>query len=127
MQADPTNRIVCPANDHPAPPQAPRTAMTEPSQQRNVTVAMAILFIFMLGVGNFAMQGAVLDSGHPLLDQAPWFYHALNRRLALVVEFLMLLAGLLLAAEGQFWAALAYLGYSLMNAVSAWLILTRRI
>lgn len=88
---------------------------------------MAILFIFLLGVGNFAMQGAVLGSGHPLLDSAPWFYHALNRRLALVVEFLMLLAGLLLAAEGQIWAALAYLGYSVMNAVSAWLILTRRI
>lgn len=88
---------------------------------------MAILITFLLGIGNFALHRAIMDSGHPLLDQMPWFFHALSRRLSLVVEFLMLLGGLLLAAEGIAWGALGYLLYSLLNAISAWLILTGRV
>jgi hypothetical protein len=88
---------------------------------------MAILIIFLLGIGNFALHRAIMDSGHPLLDQLPWFYHALSSRLSLVVEFLMLLGGLLLASEGHAWGALAYLAYSLLNAISAWLILSGKV
>jgi len=88
---------------------------------------MAVAIIFLLGVGNFALHRAIMDSGHPLLGQMPWFYHALSRRLSLVVEFLMLLGGMLLAAEGSAWGALGYLVYSLLNAVSAWLILSGKV
>jgi hypothetical protein len=88
---------------------------------------MAILITFLLGVGNFALHRAIMESGHPLLGQMPWFYHALSRRLSLVVEFLMLLGGMLLAAEGIAWGALGYLAYSLLNAISAWLILSGRV
>ena len=88
---------------------------------------MAILFIFLLGVGNFALHPAIVESGHPLLDQMPWFTHVVSRRLSLAIEFLMLLSGLLLASEGIVWGALAYLGYSLLNAISAWLILSGRV
>lgn len=88
---------------------------------------MAILIIFLLGVGNFALHRAIMESGHPLLDQMPWFYHAISSRLSLVVEFLMLLGGLLLASEGIVWGALGYLAYSLLNAISAWLLLSGRV
>ena len=88
---------------------------------------MAILLTFLFGVANFAMHRAVMESGHPLLDRMPWFYHALNRRLALAVEFLLLLGTLLLAAQGAAWAALGYALYSALNALAAWLILTRRV
>ena len=57
---------------------------------------MAILIIFLLGVGNFALHRAVMDSGHPLVGRMPWFVHALNGRLTLAIEFLLLLAALLL-------------------------------
>lgn len=88
---------------------------------------MAVLVIFVLGIANFAMHKAVLESGHPLLGKMPWFVHMLGGRGTLVAEFLVLLAALLLAAQG--WPALvwAYLAYSLLNAFSAWLILTRRV
>lgn len=88
---------------------------------------MAILVIFILGIGNFAMHKAVLESGHPLLGRMPWFVHMLGGKVTLLTEFLVLLAAMLLAAQG--WPALAwaYLAYSLLNAVSAWLILTDRI
>ena len=83
--------------------------------------------IFVLGVGNFALHKAVLESGHALLGQVPGYIHMLGGRLSLVTEFLVLLAALLLAANG--WPVLvwAYLAYSALNAISAWLILTNRV
>ncbi|GGE04170.1 hypothetical protein GCM10011515_24730 [Tsuneonella deserti] len=88
---------------------------------------MALALVFLLGIGNFAMHGAVLGSGHPMLGRSPWFLHLLGGRLTLLTEFLLLLAALLLAAEGWNWAVWAYCGYSVLNALAAWLILTRRV
>jgi len=87
-----------------------------------------LLFImFLLGIGNFALHSAVLDSGHPLLGQMPGFVQLLGGRLTLVAEFLILLTAMLLAANG--WAQLVwvYAGYTALNGASAWLILSGRI
>ena len=61
----------------------------------------------------------------------PWFVHMLGGRFGLVVEFLLLTAAMLVnqntegsSATG---AALAYLGYTIANALAAWLIITRRV
>lgn len=88
---------------------------------------MAVILIFFLGIGNFALHKAVLESGHPLLGRMPWFVHMLGGRMTLVTEFLVLLAAMLLAANG--WPALiwAYLLYTGLNAFSAWLILSGRV
>lgn len=88
---------------------------------------MAILIIFLLGVGNFALHRAIMDSGHPLLGEIPWCTSRISRRFSFGIEFLMLLGGLMLAAQGVAWGALGYLAYSLLNALSAWLILTGRV
>lgn len=90
-------------------------------------VTMALLFIFLLGIGNFALHKAVLESGHPLLGQMPWFVHKLGGRITLATEFLVLLAALLLAANGWPGLAWAYLAYTGLNAIAAWLILTDRV
>ncbi len=88
---------------------------------------LALIVIFLLGMGNFALHSAVLDSGHRLLSEMPAIVNALGGRLTLVAEFMVLLAAMLLAANG--WAGLvwAYAGYSALNALSAWLILSGRI
>ena len=88
---------------------------------------MLLVLTFLLGAGNFALHKAVLESRHPLLGRVPWFVHMLGGRGSLVVEFLMLLAALLLVAEGYPAWAWAYLGYTALNGVAAWLILTRRV
>ena len=87
----------------------------------------SIVVIFLLGVANFAMHSAVLRSGHAMLEQMPGLIRTLGGRLTLVAEFAVLLVAMLLAANG--WTALVwiYLGYSGLNAISAWLILTGRI
>ena len=86
-----------------------------------------VLAIFVLGIANFAMHKAVLESGHPLLARMPWFVHKLGGRASLVAEFLVLLGAMLLVATGYSGWGWAYLGYTGLNAVTAWLILTRRV
>jgi hypothetical protein len=88
---------------------------------------MAVIVIFLLGIANFTLHKAVIESGHPLLNQMPWFYHQLSGRFSLSVEFLILLAAMLLTAQGLGWVAGVYLAYSLLNSISAWLILTGRV
>jgi hypothetical protein len=39
-----------------------------------------VLAIFVLGIANFAMHKAVLESGHPLVGRMPWFVHMLGGR-----------------------------------------------
>lgn len=88
---------------------------------------MAIIITFLFGVANFALHKAVLESRHPLLGQMPWYFHMLSGRFSLGVEFLMLLGAMLLVANGSVAWAWGYAAYSLLNGVSAWLILTGRV
>ena len=88
---------------------------------------MAIFVLFLLGIANFAVHKAVLESGHPLLGRMPWFFHMLGGRFSLVVEFLMLLAAMLSAAAGSVTWAWIYAVWSVLNGISAWLILTGRV
>ncbi|CAH0495085.1 hypothetical protein [Novosphingobium sp. CECT 9465] len=88
---------------------------------------MAILITFLLGIGNFALHRAVMDSGHPLLGRMPRFYHALGGRFTMVLEFLLLVAALMFAAQDNVSGPIAYVVYSVLNSFSAWLILTDRV
>lgn len=88
---------------------------------------MAILLVFLLGLGNFALHKAVLESGHPMLRQLPHAFRRFGGKASLGVEFVVLLGALLLVAHGYRVAGWAYLGYSLLNALTAWAILSRRI
>ena len=88
---------------------------------------MAIVMLFLLGIANFAMHKAVLESGHPLLGKVPWFMHLLGGRFSLAVEFLMLLGAMLMVNSGAAEWAWGYAAYSLLNAASAWLILSHRV
>lgn len=88
---------------------------------------MAIIILFLLGVANFTMHRAVLESGHPLLGQVPWFYHLLGGRFSLLVEFLMLLGAMLMVDSGMTGWGWGYAIYSVLNGFSAWLILSDRV
>ena len=89
-------------------------------------VRMAILFVFLLGIVNFAAHRAVLESGHPLVEAVPALFQALGGRMSLIVEFAMLLGAMWMVAAGATGWALAYLLYSLVNGLAAWLILSGR-
>jgi hypothetical protein len=87
----------------------------------------ALLLTFLLGIGNFAVHKAVLESGHPMLGQMPRLLRAPRGRASLVVEFLVLLGAMLLVGAGSRGWAWAYAGYTALNGFAAWLILSRRV
>lgn len=86
----------------------------------------ALALILTLGVGNFALHRALLDRAAPLAAQMPDSLVRLGGRLSLLAEFGVLLAALLLAANGWPELAWAYLAYSALNAMAAWFVLKRR-
>jgi hypothetical protein len=88
---------------------------------------MAIVVLFLLGIANFAMHKAVIESGHPLLGHVSWHVHMLSGRFSLGVEFLMLLGAMLMVDSGALGWAWGYGAYSLINGVSAWLILSGKV
>lgn len=87
---------------------------------------MLLALVLLLGMANFALHRAVLESAHPLLGQAPWF-RLLGGKFSLTLEFAMLLGAALLAGEGAMLWVWLYAGYTLANAGSAWLILSGRV
>ena len=90
-------------------------------------MALALAALFLLGIANFAMHKAVLESGHPLLGQVDWFVHLLGGRFSLLVEFVMLLGCMLMAGEGEIGWAWGYGVYTAASGLSAWAILSGRI
>lgn len=89
---------------------------------------MALVVLFLLGVGNFAMHKAVLESRHDLLGRTPWFVHMLGGgKFGLVVEFLVLLGSMLMVDAGALGWVWGYAIYSLANGGAAWLILSNRV
>lgn len=88
---------------------------------------MAILLIFILGVVNFALNKAVLESHHPMIGHSPLFRGRMGRRAALATEFVILLIALLLAANGWTEIGWIYLAYSALNALAGWLIISGRV
>jgi len=88
---------------------------------------MALIAMFLLGVANFALHGAVLASGHPLFDRLALSPQGLGRKLMLGTEFLILMVAMLLVASGWEGLTWAYLAYTCANGATAWLIMTGRV
>jgi hypothetical protein len=73
------------------------------------------------------LHKAVLESGHPLLREMAWLVRRLGGRGSLALELAVLVAAMLLVADGQSGWAWVYLGYSALSALVAWLILSSRL
>ncbi|KLE34302.1 hypothetical protein [Aurantiacibacter luteus] len=88
---------------------------------------MALVLVFLLGVGNFALHRAVMAGGAKVLgDLDPAALRA-ARISSLVVEFLLLCGALYAADAGQAHWLWAYAGYSLLNLAAAWLLIARKL
>jgi len=85
---------------------------------------MALVVIFCLGVANFAMHRAVLESRHPALGHIPWAANRTGAWFSLLVEFVMLLGAMLMSEQGAVGWMWGYAVYTLANGAGAWLILT---
>ena len=88
---------------------------------------LGVVVVFCLGIVNFAAHKAVIESGHPILTQVPWFFRPLGGRLSLIVEFAMLLGAMVMVASGSAGWAWIYALYTMLNGLSAWLIFSGKV
>lgn len=90
-------------------------------------MSSGLFIIFVFGVVNVAVHKAVLESGHPLIEQLGWARRVVIVPVSLWFEFAVLLAALAFAHNGWGGAVLAYGGYTVFNAISGWFVLTGRL
>ena len=88
---------------------------------------MTTAFLFMLGIVNFAVHRAVIESGHPMLRQIPWLAKPNGKRISFALEYLVLVAAMLMAAHGLPGIGWGYAIYAAINGFSGWLVLTGRV
>ena len=88
---------------------------------------MLLGILFVLGMANFAMHKAMLESNHTVLDSLPAAFRAGGGRISLALEFLILLLAMLLAAHDWPAAAWIYAFYRVLNGVTAWLLVNHRL
>ena len=94
---------------------------------RHIGGVTLIALIFVLGVGNFALHKAVIESRHPIVQAIPLYGDKAGGWIALGIEFAVLLAAMLLVSAGSPGWTWLYVAYSLANGLAAWMILTGRI
>ena len=88
---------------------------------------MALILVFLFGIGNFALHKAVAESGHPLLVHLPAALRQPRSWASFAFEFLLLVGSMLMVADGEEQWAWGYAAYTTLNGLSAWLIVTRRL
>lgn len=79
--------------------------------------------MFALGIGNFALHRAVLDRAEPISASVPGLLRSLGGSIALAAEFIVFLSAALLVANGWSQLLWAYLAYSALNAIAAWVMM----
>jgi hypothetical protein len=88
---------------------------------------MMFVFCFLMGIANFAMHKAVAESGHPFVqDTKRYFGKYFSPYGSYAIELGLLIGAMWFAHEGAVLVALAYVGYTAMNAVATWLLLSGR-
>jgi hypothetical protein len=89
---------------------------------------MILLICFFLGIANFAMHRAVLESRHPFVEDSKlYFGRHIGRHGSYILEFLILAGAMIFAGSGSNLIAAFYGIYSAFNAVAAWMLLSRKI
>ncbi|MGL5837189.1 MAG: hypothetical protein ACRCY3_01660 [Sphingorhabdus sp.] len=89
---------------------------------------MYLIVAFFLGIANFAMHKAVVESGHPFVEDTKlYFGKHMGRNSSYIFEFGILLGAMLLSFWGSGLVLGFYMAYTLFNAIAAWLLLSRRL
>jgi hypothetical protein len=89
---------------------------------------MSLILCFFLGIINFAMHKAVVESRHPFVEDAKlYFGRHIGKYGSYLLEFGILAGAMLFADSGSNLIAIFYALYATINGVAAWLLLSGRI
>lgn len=90
-------------------------------------MTLYLVACFLMGIANFAMHKAVVESGHPFVRDTTLYFGRYFGRGGYAVEFIILAGAMLMANSGSGAMVLIYGAYTLFNGLAAWLFLSGRI
>lgn len=86
-----------------------------------------LILCFLMGIGNFAMHAAVVDSGHPFVEDTKlYFGRYFGKYASYAIELVILISAMLFAQWGSTVVVFVYGGYTVLNGIAAWLLFSRR-
>lgn len=89
---------------------------------------MTLLVCFLLGIANFAMHRAVMESRHPFVEDTKYYFgRHIGKHGSYILEFLILAAAMIFAGSGSTAIAIFYAIYTAFNGIALWLLLSRKI
>jgi len=99
--------------------------MGKSQKTRYIALMAILLFLFILGTANFAMHKAVMESGHPAIQGSrAAFNKATGGWGGYILEYFILVVAMNFAYQGFAFATGAYIGYTMLNAGAAWMLLS---
>lgn len=82
-------------------------------------MTVALLFIFLMGIANFACHRAMLESRHPLVEEATApLRNALGQYATYGLEFFMLVAAMLMEGRRPILILMLYGLYTIFNILA---------
>ncbi len=89
---------------------------------------MPLILCALFGVVNFCLHKAVLESGHPFVEDTKYYFgRHFGTTGSYIIEFALLLAALSFALTTGILILLFYGGYTVFNVLAAWLLLSGRV
>lgn len=87
---------------------------------------MGLILCFIFGVINFASHKAVMESGHPFVEDTKlYFSKHFGKNSGYILEFLILL-GVMAFHESMIFVGI-YMIYSIFNLITAYLLVQRKL
>jgi len=86
---------------------------------------MLLVITFLMGIGNFALQRAVVERLGPALQVMPVLIRTHAATILFLAEFILLVGAMWEVNQGRSGWAFAYLGYTALNVSVGWSILRR--
>ena len=89
---------------------------------------MFVVVSFLLGITNFALHKAVIESRHPFVEDSKlYFGRHFGKHGSYILEFVILVGALVFAAGGSWLALIVYIFYTSLNVLAAWMLLSGKV
>ena len=91
-------------------------------------LSLPLILCAILGVVNFCLHKAVIESGHPFVEDTKYYFgRHFGTTGSYIIEFALLLTALSFVSTAAMLIMLLYGGYTAFNILAAWLLLTGRV
>lgn len=84
-----------------------------------MTISLTLILLFLMGIANFAAHRGMLESGHPLVEEATRSLRStFGRNATYVLEYILLVTAMMFHASHPILPVLLYGLYTMFNVLA---------